>query len=137
VWAYFALGGVVTRLGVPAHCLRTWRHRGEFSDAEIRVYMERMERPAAVGATRAYDRNLFGRELPYFVRHHRGIRLRVPTLHLNGAEDPLTRHVRRDSWRPYADDMRYELLPDCGHFLAEERPDELLDRTIEFLEERA
>ncbi len=133
LWAYAAIGApLTTRLNVPAHCLRTWRHRGEFSPAEVDNYVERMRRPEAIGATRAYDRNIALHEIPHFWRHHRALRLRVPTLHLNGAEDPLTRAVPRDAWRPYADDMRFELLPDCGHFLAEERPEELLDRLTEF-----
>ena len=137
LWAYAAFGSPLsTRLGVPAHCLRTWRHRGEFTRAEVETYAERMRLPATAGATRAYDRNVVAREIPYFWRHHRALRLRVPTLHLNGAEDPLTRAVPRSSWRHYADDMRYELIPDCGHFLAEERPDELLDRVTDFLEDR-
>jgi pimeloyl-ACP methyl ester carboxylesterase len=135
LWGYALLGSVLTtRLGVPEHCLRTWRHRGEFSAAEISVYAERIGTPAAVGATIAYDRNLAVREIPYFWRHHRALRLHVPTLHLNGAEDPLTRAVPRESWRPYADDMRFELVPDCGHFLAEERPDELARRLLDFLD---
>jgi pimeloyl-ACP methyl ester carboxylesterase len=136
LWAYAALGApVTTRLNVPAHCLRTWRHSGEFTPAETDNYVERMRRPQTIGATRAYDRNLAAHEIPYLLRHHRALRLRVRTLHLNGAEDPLTQAVPRDAWRPYADDMRFELLPDCGHFLAEERPDELLDRLTDFLDD--
>jgi pimeloyl-ACP methyl ester carboxylesterase len=137
LWAYALLGApLTTRLGVPGHCLRSWRHRGEFSDAEIATYGKRIATPAALGATRAYDRNVVVHEIGHYWRHHRALRLRVPTLHLNGAEDPLTRAVPRDSWRPYADDMRYELLPDCGHFIAEERPEELLDRLTDFLTDR-
>ena len=137
LWGYAVLGPVMTtRLGVPAHCLRTWRHHGEFSDSEIASYTERVGRPAATGATRAYDRNLALREIPHFWRHHRALRLRVPTLHVNGADDPLTRAVPRDAWRPFADAMAYELLPDCGHFLPEERPEELLDRLTDFLDDR-
>jgi pimeloyl-ACP methyl ester carboxylesterase len=30
--------------------------------------------------------------------------------------------------------MRFELVPDCGHFPAEEQPEELLDRLTAFLE---
>ena len=137
LWAYAAVGApLTTRLNLPAYCLRTWRHRGDFTPDEIDNYVERIRQPKAIGATRAYDRNIVMREIPYFWRHHRALRLRVPTLHVNGAEDPLTRAVPRDAWRPYADDMRFELLPDCGHFLAEERPDELLDRLTEFLNRR-
>ena len=137
LWSYAALGSpLTTRANLPAHCLRTWRHRGEFSTDEIDNYVERIRQPKAIGATRAYDRNIVVKEIPWFWRHHRSLRLRVRTLHLNGTEDPLTRFVPRDAWRPYADDMRFELIPDCGHFLAEERPDELLDRLTGFLNER-
>ena len=135
LWAYATLGpGILNRLGAPAHCLRTWRHAGAFTDDEVRTYVERTDTPAARGATRAYDRNLALGEIPHFLRHHRSLRLRVPVLHLNGAEDPLTRGVPQH-WRRYADDMRLELIPDCGHFIPEERPDELLDRLIPFLED--
>jgi haloacetate dehalogenase len=38
-----------------------------------------------------------------------------------------------DSYRRFADDMSLELVPDCGHFIAEERPEWLLDRLETFL----
>jgi pimeloyl-ACP methyl ester carboxylesterase len=53
--------------------------------------------------------------------------LEVPTLHLNGEHDPLTIGVP-DSYRRYAPQMSLELLPDCGHFIAEEAPEQLLAR---------
>ena len=33
--------------------------------------------------------------------------------------------------------MRFELLPDCGHFIVEERPEELLDRLYDFMADHA
>jgi pimeloyl-ACP methyl ester carboxylesterase len=39
-----------------------------------------------------------------------------------------------DSYRDYADDMRLELVPDCGHFIAEEQPAWLLERLTRFFE---
>jgi pimeloyl-ACP methyl ester carboxylesterase len=134
LYAYALLGASATwRLGVVEHCLRSWRHHGEFSEAEEKTFVDRASTRAAVGATRAYDRNIVVNEIPHFLRHHRSLRLRVPVLHINGAEDPLTRAVPGRSWRRYADDMRLELLPDCGHFIAEERPQELLDRLNSFM----
>ena len=56
----------------------------------------------------------------------------VPTLHLNGEHDPLLPGVP-SSYRKYADDMQLELVPDCGHFVAEEQPAWLLDRLERFL----
>jgi pimeloyl-ACP methyl ester carboxylesterase len=121
-----------TRLGVPEVCLRTWRHHGTFTPEEIEIYTSPLRRPGSARATRLRYRTFVTSELPMFVRRHKTMRLRTPTLHLNGAEDPLTR-ATPDSWRRYADDMRYETLGDCGHFLAEERPQETLDRITEFL----
>ena len=83
-------------------------------------------------ATLARDRQIARRDLPWFLRHARRLRLRVPTLHLNGDRDPLTQGVPH-SYRGFADDMRLELVPDCGHFIAEERPDWLLERLERFL----
>jgi pimeloyl-ACP methyl ester carboxylesterase len=39
-----------------------------------------------------------------------------------------------DSWRRFADDMRWVTLPGVGHFPAEEAPEETLAHTLEFLE---
>ena len=132
LWGYALLGAPFNALDVPRVCLRTWRHAGRFTDEEETAYVGRLTRSGAAAATRAYDRNIVFREIPHFVRHHRSIQVRVPVLHLNGAEDPLTVGVPRN-FRRYADEMRFEHVPDCGHFLAEERPDELLDRVTDFL----
>jgi pimeloyl-ACP methyl ester carboxylesterase len=108
--------------------LHAWRKVGRFSDEETTTYM------AALGsvATLARDRQIARRDLPWFLRHARRLRLRVPTLHLNGDRDPLTKGVPH-SYRDFADDMRLELVPDCGHFIAEERPEWLLERLERFL----
>ncbi len=116
-----------TRLGITERCLAAWRHAGRFTPEETEVYMRNMRRTDAETATVKFDRNVVLRELPHFARHYRVIRQRVPTLHLNGEHDPLTIGVP-ETYRGYADDMRLELVPDCGHFIAEERPDWLLDR---------
>ena len=64
-------------------------------------------------------------------RHFRSVRLDVPVLHLNGAEDPLTIGVARN-FPKYTSAMTMQLIPGCGHFIAEERPEELLDRLTSF-----
>jgi haloacetate dehalogenase len=62
----------------------------------------------------------------------RGLRLGMPLLVLWGAQgvvhrcfDPLR------EWREVADDVRGEALP-CGHYIAEEAPEILLDRVLPF-----
>jgi pimeloyl-ACP methyl ester carboxylesterase len=112
--------------------LHAWRKAGRFSERETELYMARLRRPLGTVATLGRDRQLVRRDIPWFIRHAPRLRLAVPTLHLNGEHDPLTQGVPH-SYRDFADDMRLELVPACGHFIAEERPQWLLDRLESFL----
>ena len=112
--------------------LHAWRAAGRFTPEEVEIYTAPLRRPLGRVATVGRDRQIVRRDIPFFIRHSPRLRLRVPTLHLNGELDPLTQGVP-DSYRRHADDMRLELVPDCGHFIAEERPRWLLDRLLAFL----
>ena len=91
-----------------------------------------LRRPSSVEATKRFDRNIPTRELPRGLREFRTWRNPVPTLHLNGAEDPLTPEHPR-GFEPYAPQMQLEVLPNCGHFVAEEAPALLVNRLSSFL----
>ena len=133
IWTIAVVGGAgVTRLGFGEWALRTWRHRGSFTADEQAVYMGALRRPAAVRATVDFDRRVPLRELPRGLREYRGWGNPVPTLHINGRNDPLTPEHPR-GFEPYADDMELELIPNCGHFIPEEAPEELVDRLREFM----
>jgi pimeloyl-ACP methyl ester carboxylesterase len=69
---------------------------------------------------------------PPILRTAPKLRLTVPTLRLNGTADPLSRDVP-DSYGDFADDMRLELVPDAGHFIADENPHWVADRLLRFL----
>jgi pimeloyl-ACP methyl ester carboxylesterase len=112
--------------------LHAWRKRGRFDAEETETYIAPLRRPLGRVATIGRDRQIVCRDIPWFLRHAPRLRLRVPTLHLNGEHDPLTQGVPH-SYRRFADDMRLELVPDCGHFVAEEQPEWLLDRLERFL----
>jgi pimeloyl-ACP methyl ester carboxylesterase len=111
--------------------LDAWRYHGRYSSGEIAVYQERMHTPAAYAATADFNRNVVLHEVPHFLRHYRMLRLRVPTLHLNGARDPLSEGVP-DRYRDYTDAMELEMIPDCGHFVPEEQPQWLTARLLAF-----
>jgi pimeloyl-ACP methyl ester carboxylesterase len=132
-----AVAGPMTNavFGVPENSLRAWRRRGRFSRAEMEIYTGPMRMRPAVRATTLYYRNLLVREIPWLLRHARGLRLTVPTWHVNGAHDPLTRWMG-DAWRTFADDLHFELVEECGHFIAEEAPEQLLDRMLRFFRGR-
>ena len=136
-WHVYLIGllgdPALTRLGLTERCLRVWRHNGEFTGDERETYMAVMRSPASRRATVAFDRNVALREVPHFALHYRHIRNRVPTLHVNGDQDPLIPSLP-GSHRKYADDMTLETVPNCGHFIAEERPEWLQNRLDDFLE---
>ncbi|WP_405164476.1 alpha/beta hydrolase [Nocardia sp. NBC_01499] len=113
--------------------LHAWRHHGRLSPYEIEVYQQRMRTPAAYAATAAFNRNVVLHEVPHFLRHYRLLRLRVPTLHLNGARDPLSRGIPH-SYHDYTDAMQLETIPDCGHYAPEEQPQWLATRLLTFFE---
>ena len=133
VYAVALLGDIaLERFRLGERSLRVWRHAGQFTPEEIETYMSVMHQSRCRTASKQFDRNIVFHEIPHYLVHHRHIRSRVPTLHLNGDHDPLGAGTP-DSYRKYADDMRLELVPGCGHFIAEERPDWLLERLERFL----
>ena len=103
-----------------------------FDDDVADVYVKPAMRPGSANAVHLRDRSVITREIPHYLRTAPDLRLKVPTLHLNGDHDPLARDVP-DSYRKFADDMRLELVPDAGHFIADENPHWVADRLLSFL----
>ena len=64
-----------------------------------------------------------------------GRRLEMPVLALWGASGLLGSQPALDIWREYANDVRGRAIPECGHFLPEERPAEVLAELRAFLAE--
>ena len=62
---------------------------------------------------------------------YRPLRLRTPTLLLFGTDDMVLRRQHVMGFEPYADDMRVELVPGIGHFIADEAPDLVAERALE------
>jgi pimeloyl-ACP methyl ester carboxylesterase len=59
--------------------------------------------------------------------------LTVPTLMLFGTDDTALRPEILAGYEKHADEMKVELVPGCGHFIADERPDLVAERAREFL----
>lgn len=133
VWLLGTLGAPgMTRLGMAERALRRWRYRGTFSEDEAAVYLGPIRRPSAIAATVRFDRGVTFYEIARGLRQFTSWHLTVPTLHLLGEQDPLTPDVPRN-FGPHTDDMAMEVIPNCGHFIAEEAPRELLERLDAFL----
>lgn len=107
--------------------------RGVFPADDARIYAERLagrERQRATSQLyRSYfriaARSLAGR---YAERH-----LTVPTRLVFGADDFYVPISYLAGGERHGDDFEIELVPGCGHFIAEERPDLVADRVLGFL----
>jgi pimeloyl-ACP methyl ester carboxylesterase len=58
--------------------------------------------------------------------------LEVPTLMVFGEDDFALRPQMLGGYQRHAEEMRVELVPGCGHFIADERPELVAARALEF-----
>jgi pimeloyl-ACP methyl ester carboxylesterase len=74
--------------------------------------------------------------VPMFPRvmagRYRGMRLSTPTLILYGREDPNMNAAILDGYLGYADDLTLEEVDGASHFIADEKPQIVIDRALEF-----
>ena len=104
-----------------------------FDEEEIALYADSFGEPARAKAIvelyryyqRAVREGISGRW-----RHER---LTAPTLLLFGARDRYISTRLLPGYEPYAPDMRLELVPDSGHFIVDEKPDLVVERTRTWL----
>ncbi len=90
---------------------------------------ERSRAKAAVQMYRVF--NL--RELVPILRgRYADKRLTVPTRMLFGTDDAAIHTDLLEGYEPHVDDMEIELVPGCGHFIADERPELVAERARAF-----
>jgi pimeloyl-ACP methyl ester carboxylesterase len=128
-----AVGGWLlrNRPGFVRLLIRSWSARNVWTDQEFDAFAERLREPQRARASVEYYRRLLLRELlPLIAGRYRNLTLRTPTLLLFGAEDGVVRPHQLRGYEGHADDMRVELIPGVGHFIAEEAPELVVDRAI-------
>jgi pimeloyl-ACP methyl ester carboxylesterase len=104
-----------------------------WSEEAIRSFADNLAEPARARAAVQLYRVFNLREMPAIVRgRYADARLRVPTSMVFGAEDLVLRPQMLAGYRRHAEQMRVELVPGCGHFVADERPDLVAERAREF-----
>jgi pimeloyl-ACP methyl ester carboxylesterase len=104
----------------------------QWSEAELDCFAQSFQsRDHALASSHVY-RSFLTRELPRLKEgHYRSRRLTVPTRLLAGVADPVVRPEILAGHEPYADEMSVEIVERCGHFVAEERPDVVIERARE------
>ena len=106
--------------------------RATFSDAELAAFVESIQEPARARASSALYRTFLTREFPAVARgRYESSRLSVPTLLLFGARDFAIAPSWLRGYEPHTDEMTLEVVPDCGHFIADERPELVAERALE------
>ena len=106
----------VIRLGTTLHPAIT--------AGDIRLYAAVLKEPArARASSRLYRTFVLAEAMPVLLGQYRGQRLSVPTRLVVGAHDPVVTPALLRGYEHAADDMSVEVLPGCGHFVPEERPD--------------
>jgi pimeloyl-ACP methyl ester carboxylesterase len=100
---------------------------------EIAAFVEPLREPARARATVQLYRTFLTREFPKAAQgRYRAYRLTVPTLLLFGKNDLAISKRLLEGYEPYADDMRVEIVEGSGHFIAEDRPELVTERALEF-----
>src|SRR3954449_4806752 len=107
---------------------------GAMSDEEVREFTDSLREPDRARATQQLYRTFLTRE---FARVGAGAynkkRLTVPTRLVFGEDDfAIPKRMVTGDFKPYAEHLEVELVPDTGHFIVDERPDLVTRRVLDF-----
>jgi pimeloyl-ACP methyl ester carboxylesterase len=110
-------------------------NRATFTPEEVEAFVAPLREPARARASARLYRTFVLRELiPATVGgRYRGARLETPTRLVFGEADAFIWPGLLDGYAAHTDDCAVELVPGCGHFIVEERPDVVVDRIRAFL----
>jgi pimeloyl-ACP methyl ester carboxylesterase len=105
-----------------------------WTDEDIDAFTKPLQEPARAEASVQLYRTFLLKEFgPAAAGRYHKERLTVPTLELFGENDfAIPKSFFRRDPKEFADDFTIEFVPDTGHFIAEERPELVNDRALEF-----
>ena len=99
----------------------------------LAAFAERFTEPArARAAVQTYRVFNLHEVWPILRGRYADARLQVPTLMVFGEDDQALRPSLLAGYQRHAEDMRVELVPGCGHFIADERPELVAARALSF-----
>jgi pimeloyl-ACP methyl ester carboxylesterase len=118
---------------VPKVLVGASSRRESWDEATLRAFGDSFTDPARARAAVQMYRVFNLRETTPIMRgRYATVRLTVPTKMLFGTADRALRPEVLDGCERHADDMEVEFVPDCGHFIADERPELVASRAREF-----
>jgi pimeloyl-ACP methyl ester carboxylesterase len=107
--------------------------RDNWDEATLHSFADNLAEPDRARACVQMYRVFQLHESPAILRgRYAHDRLTVPTRLLFGTDDTALRPQLLAGHQHHADDMQVELVPGCGHFIADEKPDLVAERALEF-----
>jgi pimeloyl-ACP methyl ester carboxylesterase len=105
-----------------------------WSDDDIAAFTAPLQEPARARASQQLYRTFLLKEFgPVAAGRYHETRLTVPTKLLFGTDDfAIPKSFFTRPTEEFADDFTIEFIPDTGHFIAEERPELVNDRAVEY-----
>jgi pimeloyl-ACP methyl ester carboxylesterase len=119
------LGYALHRSGrhIPRFLVAGSTRRKAWDEPTLRAFADNLAEPARARAGVRLYRTFQLREIVPLLRGRYGrARLTVPTRLLFGTDDLVLRPLLLKDYSQHADAMSIELVEDCGHFIADERP---------------
>jgi pimeloyl-ACP methyl ester carboxylesterase len=109
--------------------------RDAWDEQTLRAFADNLAEPGRARAAVQLYRVFNLREtLPIVRGRYARERLAVPTRLVLGADDAALRPDSVAGYERHAEDMEVEVIPGCGHFIADEMPDLVATRARDFLE---
>jgi pimeloyl-ACP methyl ester carboxylesterase len=119
---------------VPKVLVGASTRREVWDEETLRAFAENLAEPArARAAVQMYRVFNLSEALPILRGRYAHQRLEVPTRLLFGTDDTALRPEILAGYQRHAEDMEVTLVPGCGHFIADERPDLVAEQAREFL----
>ena len=105
-----------------------------WDERTLSIFADNLAEPSRAKAAVQMYRVFNLRELlPILRGRYAEQRLTVPTRMLFGTDDAAIHTDLLAGYEAHVDDMEIEFVADCGHFIADERPDLVAERAREFL----
>jgi pimeloyl-ACP methyl ester carboxylesterase len=137
-WYQFVLAApwLGTRAARGLSKVQRWVGAGVWTEEDAAIFLSQFDEPERARATQQTYRTFLLRDLPSALvgRYRRRTRLVTPTLLLFGADDQVLRPQNLRGYERFTDDMRVELVPGIGHFIADEAPELVAERALELFE---